>query len=188
MTRFGTGRALSFGAMIAACTVGCSSGGVQYAEVSGKVSVKGAPVTAGQVYFKLDGTEFSGSAPIRADGTYSSKSIPVGKCKVLVQTSQFNPKPQEAKGSSSGSSSSGKSSGPTGSGGPSGSGGPGSSSSRPPPGASTKVPDWVSKTNPNEPPPGKYVATPAKYESIEKTTLEFEVKSGSNTYDIDLKD
>jgi hypothetical protein len=182
-------------AAVAACGVfaaaGCGPGGPQFGEVSGKVTVKGNPVTAGEVYFKVADAEYSGSALLKADGTYSSKSIPVGKCKVMIKTKSYNPNPEKkgssAPGSSSGSGGGGSRPPGSGSGPPPGyTGGPSGGGGRPAP--NTTRPDWLSKTNPNDPGPGKYVPTPEKYESETTTTLEYEVKTGQNTFDIDLKD
>jgi hypothetical protein len=180
-------------AAVAVCGViaaaGCGPSGPQYAEISGKVTVKGSPVTAGEVYFKLVDAEYSGSALIKADATYNSKSIPVGKCKVMVRTKTYNPNPTKGGASSGGGGSRPPSGPPSGGGGPPpgyGSGPGGGGGGRPAP--NTARPDWISKTNPNDPGPGKYVPTPEKYENESTTTLEFEVKSGQNSFDIDLKD
>lgn len=64
------------------------------AKVSGKVMIGDRPLGGGTIVFQLvDNPNVQGSVYIRGDGTYESsqKSIPVGKCKVMVQTAYLNP-------------------------------------------------------------------------------------------------
>jgi hypothetical protein len=64
--------------------MGCGGGGT--ATVSGKVTYKGEPVTAGYVtYYGADGKTDSGR--IDADGHYTVYKAPVGDVKVAVLTS-----------------------------------------------------------------------------------------------------
>ncbi|MEO2090192.1 MAG: hypothetical protein ABGY75_11925 [Gemmataceae bacterium] len=70
------------------------------AVVRGKVTVGDRPLGGGMVLFQL--ADYPnvphGTAFIRGDGTYESKkNIPVGKCKVMVQTAYLNPVQPPAK-------------------------------------------------------------------------------------------
>jgi hypothetical protein len=166
-----TYRVFAFGLLtLALGAVGCGNSASETAEVTGKVTFNGQPVTAGSVYFvlesKADGA--SGGAPIAADGTFKGRA-PVGKCKVAIQTQAF--KPRE------------KMSGPPGT----------------PPGGKAGPPGWAKSgggaPKANTPPPdiifktgngsgegggkaGAYVAIPDQYENADSSGLTFEIKKG----------
>ncbi|VTR95038.1 unnamed protein product [Gemmata massiliana] len=142
------------------------------AEVTGKVTLNGEPVTAGTVYFvSADDSTLTGGGPLGPDGTFKAQA-PVGKVKVAVQTAAFKPRPKDQ---------------------PSGSG--------PPPGQKGGPPAWAkdsSKKDSARPPSSdaftktsggdpdgakvgtKYVSIPDKYEKVDTSELTFEVKPGGN--------
>ncbi len=139
---------------------GCGGGEKKFAEVAGRVVIDGKPVTAGEVYFSpVDDPNGGNGAQLNDKGAYASKSIPVGKCRVSVKTKQFAP---SAPGGNSGKMTVG------------------------PQTQQTKTPDWVKNYGGSMPTPGAYVAIPAKYEDQLLSGLEFDVKSGTNTFDIVL--
>jgi hypothetical protein len=64
------------------------------AEVSGKVTIGDKPLPGGMITFtREDDARDSCIVYILSDGTYSTTSAPVGKCKVSVRTSYLNPNP-----------------------------------------------------------------------------------------------
>jgi hypothetical protein len=70
-------------------TAGCGSRVKPTAEVYGKVTVNGRPVTAGMVKFvPEDGVE-SVTTGLGPDGTYRATGVPFGRSKVAVETLMF---------------------------------------------------------------------------------------------------
>jgi len=147
-----------------------SSCNSRHVEVTGKVTYNGNPVTAGTLFFVLEGNEsVTGSAILGPDGSFKGMA-PVGKVKAAVQTLAFKPRDNRP------------ASGP-------GPGGP----SKGPPAWATKgsgkdnsaqsgTPDVISKTGaggPGNTAGAKYVPIPAKYEKVETTDLEFTIQSPS---------
>jgi len=61
------------------------------ATVSGKVTYKGAPVTAGTVDFHPAGSKGTISGPIKSDGMYTARDLPTGEMVVTVNTEMANP-------------------------------------------------------------------------------------------------
>jgi hypothetical protein len=62
------------------------------AAVTGKVTIGGRPLPGGIIYFfRAEDNHDSATVYIRSDGTYETKSAPVGKCKVSVKTAHLNP-------------------------------------------------------------------------------------------------
>jgi hypothetical protein len=73
----------------AALLAGCGKGRPATAAVSGTVTIRGRPVTAGTVLFvAADGTQ-SASAELSPEGTYTMPAAPVGPVRVAVQTATF---------------------------------------------------------------------------------------------------
>ncbi|MGL4421653.1 MAG: hypothetical protein ACRCZF_13375 [Gemmataceae bacterium] len=163
-------------------TVGCG-GGLQYAEVSGKVMHKGKPVSAGMVYIvSATDPNHTGGGMLSGDGTFSG-SVPLGKIKVAIQTGAFKPG-----GTAPGSTPPGG--GPPRPGGSPPSGGPPKGSSGPAPAATAPSMNAALKTGNGAAGGGggapKYVPIPEKYERIDTSGLEYEMKNGKNELTIDL--
>jgi hypothetical protein len=137
--------------------LGCGSGS---ATVSGRVTYKGEPLTAGDIIIygangKID------SGPISADGTYAIYKAPVGDVKIAVLTPKPLP-PQR------------------------------------PPGPGVRK-DQGERTRkrifkeavppaPTVPPPVKVVPIPDRYKEPDKSGLNFTLKPGEQTIDLDLKE
>jgi hypothetical protein len=66
---------------------GCSRTGT----VSGKVTYKGQPLTAGIVQFFPEGKGGDYSSPIKEDGSYSISKLPPGPAKIAVVSNTTNP-------------------------------------------------------------------------------------------------
>jgi hypothetical protein len=71
---------------------GCGSS----TSVSGKVSYKGAPVKGGTVTF-YNASNWTGSSPISADGSYKIDKVPSGPVKIAVETKTAKPNPRAAR-------------------------------------------------------------------------------------------
>jgi len=84
------GRSLLLGSLFLVVALGCANPkGNVAASISGKVTCKGSPVTAGSVVFlTADGTPYG--APISADGTYAASDLPVGPLSVMIETESAN--------------------------------------------------------------------------------------------------
>jgi hypothetical protein len=90
---------VSFGCLAAALLLtGCGGGRPGTAAVSGTVTVKGRPVTAGTVLFVAADDSESASAELSPEGTYTMPAAPVGEVKVAVQTAAFRYRPVVAPG------------------------------------------------------------------------------------------
>jgi len=74
---------------------GCGGGNKHRGKVSGKVTYKGEPVSAGTVTFFGPNNE-AASAPIGKDGTYQASAVPVGDVSVTVSTPPAGPSPAQA--------------------------------------------------------------------------------------------
>ncbi|HEV3236490.1 MAG TPA: hypothetical protein VGZ25_05850, partial [Gemmataceae bacterium] len=85
-------------------SVGCSKGNPNApAEVSGKVTFKNTPVTAGTVTFYAPDNKGVYPITIKPDGTYSQVDLPIGEMTITVETESINPdKKKGAQTSSSG--------------------------------------------------------------------------------------
>jgi hypothetical protein len=72
---------------LAGCTPGdpLNRGG----SLSGKVTIDGEPVTAGNLLLISEDGNWTGTAPLRGDGTYTVKEPPLGNVKVAVQTELY---------------------------------------------------------------------------------------------------
>ncbi|QVL30050.1 hypothetical protein KIH39_14400 [Telmatocola sphagniphila] len=161
-------------------SMGCS-GSVEYADMTGSVSIDGKAVTAGSVYIVLaDNPEVTGGGVIKGDGTYTCKA-PVGKIKVAIQTLAF--KPGGANDSKT------KSSAPS-----TAPGAKGGAAKGPPAGYSKEgfskkgtttpqAPAWASGDSDHPP---VYVKIPSKYEKVETSGLTYDIHKGSNTIEITL--
>jgi hypothetical protein len=128
-------------------------------QVSGKVSYKDQPVTAGNISFhaqQADGTPGpQHTFPINPDGTYSGYDLPPGDMKVTIETESAN---KDRKMPVYG-------------------GRPGAGSSPPPEGAGSGTAEK-----------GAYVKIPAKYKDVKTSELTATLAKGKNTYNFDLKD
>jgi hypothetical protein len=127
--------------------------------VSGKVLYQGKPVPGGTVSFNSDkgGVFFS---PIEEDGSYTIRGIPTGPAKIAVETESFRP-PLSAPLQRGGGSVS---------------------------------PEFLKqnleKMNPQMADPQRakrYVPIPQQYRDPDKSNLTYEVKSGKQQHDLDLK-
>jgi hypothetical protein len=150
---------------------GCSS----KAKVSGTVTYNGKPLPAGKITFI--GPDNTPSDPANIDnGRYTVSNAPVGECKIKVETSSLMKMAQNPKAMGGGS--------PV------------------PAGMQKKMPaEMQEKMNqekikqPNDQTIAKFmdsfaemfVPIPDEYENADKTPLRFTVKSGSNTYNPELK-
>ena len=156
--------------LLAATLVGCGGGVANApANVSGKVTYKGAPVTGGVVGFFAKGAEGGGySATINPDGTFRASNVAAGEITVTVETETLNPNIKQTAYTG------GATKGPGGGGAPAG-GAPKKMASSPRPGNAAKS-------------EAVYVKIPGKYAKKDTTTLNANLKAGSNTLDLDLAD
>lgn len=152
-------------------TSGC--GGSEFTEASGRVTIDGAPVTAGSVYFvSATDPNQSGGGPLSSDGTFKA-FVPVGKTKVAIQTRAFKPKDKNEQNPGA------VKSGP-------GVKGPPAWAKKGPkaPEATAPSSEVLAKTSAGAPDGtaagGTYVAIPDRYEDPTTSGLEFEIKRGSN--------
>jgi hypothetical protein len=139
--------------------LGCGGGSGSFptAEVNGKVTYNGKPVTGGSMAFFLASDASKGKAvAINDDGTYSATGVPVGEIKVTVETDSMKPSPapppQVAKVLPKDL--------------PEGS-----------PYAKPKEPKL----------PANYVPIPAKYNNPNETPLKYTINKGTQTIPIELK-
>ena len=81
------------GLLLASCMLilGCSNENKEFpAQVSGKVSYKGSPVTGGIItLYTAEGSPIQ--APISNNGTYLFPNLPVGQMTVTIDTDSVNP-------------------------------------------------------------------------------------------------
>jgi len=127
--------------------------------VSGQVKLDGKPLKGGRVTFVSSPTQPGGigSTEINADGSYTVSSLPAGKYKISVDTAYMNP--------------AGKGNLPTKYNAPGGQKSPYAPSSGP-------SPEELAK---------RFVMIPDHYADPDRSKLEYEVKSGNQTKDIELK-
>lgn len=158
-------------AFLAATMCGCGGGVANApANISGKVTYKGAPVTGGVIGFFSKNAEGGGySATINPDGTYSTNNVAAGEVTVTVETETLNPNIKQT------SYTGGASKGPAGGGGTPGAGSPKKMSSSPRPGNAAKS-------------EAVYVKIPGKYAKKDSTSLSANLRAGNNKVDFDLTD
>jgi hypothetical protein len=78
-------------ALLLGVIAGCSSGNPQVpSKVSGMVTYKNAPVTAGTIVFHPESGAPYG-CPLAADGTYEIVDLPSGSLVVTIETESANP-------------------------------------------------------------------------------------------------
>jgi len=161
--------------------VGCGSKKTASAEVSGKVTYKGAPVTGGLLAFHGDAGGYS--AAITPDGTYHVVDLPPGEVVVTVDTESINPnvKQETYTGQSSG-------------GAPGGMGG--MYGKKP----ATSAPPPSSKLAKQEKSPagesagagggesGQYVKIPRLYADRTKSPLKVTIQPGNQEHNFEVKD
>jgi hypothetical protein len=68
---------------------GCGSKMPPTGEVAGKVTTNGKAVTAGTVKFYPEAGGEPVATELGPDGTYRATGVPVGKCRVAVETAHF---------------------------------------------------------------------------------------------------
>jgi hypothetical protein len=139
--------------------VGCGSGGAQ-GKLTGKVLYKGKPVTGGSVIFRpSSASENTVTVPILPDGSYTA-TVPAGVVKIAVDNRELQPPETTAKKEHP--------------------------RNLPKVGnVGTDTPD--PRVNPQKP-AGTYIKLPDKYHDVASSGLSYTVKSGSQTYNIDLEE
>lgn len=157
-------------ALLASVLVGCGGGVANApANISGKVTYKGAPVTGGVVgFFSKTGEGGGYSATINPDGTFRTNNIPAGEVVVTVETETINPNIKQTAYTGGATK------------GPGGAGAPGGGSfkkmgSSPRPGNAAKS-------------EAVYVKIPGKYAKKDTSPLTANPKAGNNSVDFDLTD
>jgi Carboxypeptidase regulatory-like domain len=158
-------------ALTAVGVVGCGSSN---AKLTGKVTYKDTPLKGGTVTLVPVGSGVTFSTLINADGTYSFDQVRSGKYKVCVETESLKPAAAAQ--------------GPTYGGKTSRFNDKSKIKNAPPPGA--QVPEGYAMADPFNSGPSeaskRYVAIPPEYSAPGTTTLEVEVKGGSQQHDIPL--
>jgi len=139
--------------------VGCGGSGAQ-GKLTGKVLYKGQPVTGGSVIFRPStASENTVTAPILPDGSYTA-TVPAGVVKIAVDNRELQPPEATAK-------------------------------KEPRPNlpkvgnVGTGTPD--PRVNPQKP-AGTYIKLPDKYHDVASSGLSYTVKSGAQTYNIELEE
>ncbi len=136
--------------------VGCGGRINRGGTISGKVTIDGAPVTAGNVLFVSADGQLTAIGPIAGDGSYTVKEPPLGNVSIAVQTEQFRKRAPPAKHSAPGG----------------------------PPNKDAGSPGMV-LPKPSER-GLVYKATPKKYEQADTSGLRHVVERGNTTHDIEL--
>jgi hypothetical protein len=140
-----------------ACLAAAGCG--SYGSISGKLSYNGVPLGGGVVVFSVEG-QGNASSDIGPDGSYHITKIPVGTAKIAVDTSSVMPPPVDFRRPASM---------------------PTAPPDQTPPGATQPAFGQPGQTR------GKYVAIPENYADLTKSGLSYDVKSGAQTKDFDLK-
>jgi hypothetical protein len=151
------------------CLAGCGSSSNK---VVGKVTYQGKPVPGGIVVF-YGANKWTGSSAIEEDGSYTIDKPPTGSVKITVDTSTVRPAklpPNAPKQLADMKDMSKMPAAPKG--------------MQPPemPEAAKNSPLYNPKLTAN-----RYVAIPEKYADPEKSGLTYDVKSGTQTHNIELK-
>jgi hypothetical protein len=155
------------GAALLACLAvwGCKGGPAGQTEptgLTGKVTYNGNPVTGGVLKFyfpNMANNQPVSRTPIKEDGSYSTKGIPVGKLKVVVDTAVVKAVEEQR----------------------------GRMAAQPPPKPIKDAPAPPSGgMMPRS--MGIYVEIPAKYTSPKRTPLSVEIHEGDQTKDFNLND
>ncbi len=84
--------------LILVLAAGCGKSSNTPAKVTGKVTYKGAPVTAGTVAFQPKEGGAMHSASIEKDGSYTLNELPVGDMAVTVETESAHNNKDSTKG------------------------------------------------------------------------------------------
>jgi len=158
--RFALGLVLCVGLL-----AGCSPSSSVPSRISGSVTYKGQPVTAGLVTFHSENMG-SYKAPLAPDGTYQASDLPLGNMVVTVETESANPDkkaPDYAGGGKAGKMYEERL-------------------------AAEKKSSMGSPMGPGGPPPGKYTKIPAKYSNSKSSPLTVTLTAGRNVKDFDLTD
>ncbi len=147
--------------LVLAVAIGAAGCGRSVGTVTGKVTYKGQPLKGGVVSFTpADGKGPPVPATIAEDGSYTAEKVPTGEMHVTVDNSNLKPPPDVLKG-----------------------GGP--PKYQPPPeapaGVDYKPPDVSGNA-------ARYTPIPEKYASPDETPLKVTVKTGTQTFPIDLAD
>jgi hypothetical protein len=147
--------------LLAVSLSGCS-GGKTPAKVSGKITYKNDPVTAGTITFhQKDGGIFTYA--IQADGTYSGSDMPAEEMVVTIETESVNP---DAKRPGAGKM-------------------PGSGGRDPMGDYNAKMKERGAVQEPTKP-AGKYVKIPAKYNDEKQSGLKLTLTKGKTEKNWDL--
>jgi hypothetical protein len=67
-------------------TTGCGETVTRGERLSGRVTIDGAPVTAGNVLLISEDGRLTATAPLRGDGAYVVQEPPLGRVKIAVET------------------------------------------------------------------------------------------------------
>jgi hypothetical protein len=78
-----------FPVMVLIVCVGCGGRINRGGAVSGKVTIDGAPVTAGDVLFVSEDGQLTAIGALTGDGSYLVKEPPLGNVKIAVQTDKY---------------------------------------------------------------------------------------------------
>jgi hypothetical protein len=163
--------------------LGCGSGKTAPAEVSGKVTYNGGPVTGGTVVFHTDKGVYP--ANITAEGNYTAVDLPDGEAVVTIDTELLNPNRKKitydaTTAKASGGNVAAQYAAAKGGGAP-------PAMPAPPKGAGKYESSPAGEGSPQGE-VGKYVKIPAHYNDKAKSTLKVTLKAGSQHLDFELKD
>ncbi len=144
--------------------IGCKGSKNPTSSVSGKVTYKGQPVSAGTITFNLkEGGNYGAS--LKADGSYTVTGMPAEEMIVTIETESANPKQPKA------------SYGP-----------PMQKGKEDPSNAYSKMMKQKGFGADAAPESGPYVPIPKKYADKEKSPLKVKLDRGDNKKDFDLTD
>ena len=97
--RKSVGTTFPFNLLLLLAMTGCGSpdplnrGGT----LAGAVTIDGEPVTAGNILLISADGAWTGTAPLRGDGTYTIQEPPLGTVKVAIQTEMYRGRPLPTK-------------------------------------------------------------------------------------------
>jgi hypothetical protein len=145
--------------------IGCSNSKTP-SGVSGKVTYKGEPVSAGTITFHRTGENQGGAYPfnLKSDGTYEGSGMPAEEMIVTIDTESANPDKPKQTYSQSGQG--------------------GSPSNEYEKMMREKVPEAAAAAKTD----GKYVKIPPQYADKAKSPLKVTLSKGKNPLNFDLKD
>ena len=190
---------LALVAVLLVAVVGCPNKD-ERSSISGKVTVAGkGPLTGGGIQFvSVEYPNRVGSAVISGDGTYTVVDAPLGECKVVIDTTMFDPNALKGK-EGLGTVGSGPGVPPGGNPGKTGAGGPGPGSKTvpgvkgPPPKKEPEKPKGIDLspefgTSTKNTTPLKFVKIEDGLNKAESTPLRATIERGQNTKDFEVKE